>query len=121
SLWWNRPGAHDLPAARHAHGRTLVARERARARDDLLLHRADGRSVGPLARRGLGRPEIHFGSGADANVERSVARATGLPRPAKPARHARYARGMETFTRAPPRWASRRTIRTGRWPDHAGP
>jgi hypothetical protein len=29
--------------------------------------------------------------GADPSLERSVVRATGLPRPAKPARHARYA------------------------------
>src|SRR6185503_20896753 len=38
------------------------------------------------------RPEIHFGSGADPRMERLVARASGVPRPAKPARQTLYAR-----------------------------
>jgi AcrR family transcriptional regulator len=38
------------------------------------------------------RPEPRLGSGGDASMERPVARATGVSRPAKPARHAGHAR-----------------------------
>jgi hypothetical protein len=37
-------------------------------------------------------PRLRLASKSDAIVERMVARATGMPRPAKPARQARYVR-----------------------------
>jgi hypothetical protein len=36
---------------------------------------------------------MHLGSGSDVRLKRRVARATGMPRPAKPARQTGYARG----------------------------
>src|SRR5207247_6007977 len=75
-----------LPGARRGH-RVL--------QPDGARRRPESAPAPPAPRRLGGRPEIHLGSGPDRELYRSMACASGVSRPAKPARQTRYARHPE--------------------------
>src|SRR6185503_14728856 len=105
----HRHDAHDRSAG--VLGDVDVARERGeRAPVETFAPLAVARQEGPDAREvaapaapythvvtgiHLGRPEIHLGSRRNVSVECLEVGATGVPRPAKPARHARYVRTVD--------------------------
>jgi len=93
-LYADVAGTFVLDARDRAAARTVAALGlRVVVTDTIMRTPAHAARLAARALDALGlRPELQLGSGADARFATTVARTTGMPRPAKPARHTRHVR-----------------------------